>query len=271
MSAIQAASITVVDVETKGGVPGVPQSSTPSMRVSHANFVKTQGFFPGDRVNDSNAIPAPQGSVFPSPHGPEGAPPKAPVASSAHFWPAPRPGMTQTLGADLLKEFDAIYHVYEPRVYRQCYRMLGNQEDAEDLTQEVFLQVFRKIHTYRGEANFSTWLHSLTVNTVLMRIRRHRRWRQAVTSLDAPQVSEGAASDVLTLLSALSAPAVNRLEKIGLDRAIAQLSSGYREVFLLHDAEGYRHEEIAKLLGISAGTSKSQLHKARLRIRELMG
>jgi RNA polymerase sigma-70 factor (ECF subfamily) len=179
--------------------------------------------------------------------------------------------MPQTPGTDLLKEFDVIYHKYEPRVYRQCYRMLGNQEDAEDLTQEVFLQLFRKIHTFRGEANFSTWLQSLTVNTVLMRLRRHRRWREAVTSLDAPQGSEDAACDVLTLVSALSARATNRLDKIGLDRAIAQLSSGYREIFLLHDAEGYRHDEIAKLLGISTGTSKSQLHKARLRIRELMG
>jgi RNA polymerase sigma-70 factor (ECF subfamily) len=149
--------------------------------------------------------------------------------------------------------------------------MLGNQEDAEDMAQEVFLQLFRKAHTFRGEANFSTWLHRLTVNTVLMLLRRHRRWRDAVTSFDAAPGAEEGLSDLLTMVSALPAPATTPLDKISLEVAIAQLSAGYREIFVLHDLEGYRHEEIAKLLGISEGTSKSQLHKARLRLRALMG
>jgi RNA polymerase sigma-70 factor (ECF subfamily) len=148
--------------------------------------------------------------------------------------------------------------------------MLGNQEDAEDLTQEVFLQLFRKAHTFRGEANFSTWLHSLTVNTVLMRLRRNRRWREAVTSLDVVPGADEGVSDVLTMASVVAAPATNTLDKLSLDVAIAQLPSGYQEIFLLHDLEGYRHDEIAKRLGISEGTSKSQLHKARLRLRVLM-
>jgi RNA polymerase sigma-70 factor (ECF subfamily) len=173
-------------------------------------------------------------------------------------------------GAALLEEFDAIYQKYERRVYRQCFRMLRNQEDAEDLTQEVFLQLFRKAHTFRGEANFSTWLHRLTVNTVLMRLRRYRRWRDAVTSLDIAPGSEQDVGDVLTLVRALPAPPTSTVDKISLDIAMAQLSSGYREIFLLHDAEGYRHDEIAKMLGISEGTSKSQLHKARFKLRELI-
>jgi len=169
------------------------------------------------------------------------------------------------------EEFDALYHTYARRVYRQCYRMLGNQEDAEDLTQEVFLQLYRKASTFRGEASFSTWLHRLTVNTVLMQLRRFRRWRGMVCSFDAPPNVEDGGHDLPAVVGALPAPVSSLADKIGLDVAISQLSSGYREIFLLHDAEGYRHDEIAKLLGISEGTSKSQLHKARHRLRELVG
>ncbi len=174
-------------------------------------------------------------------------------------------------GEAVLQEFNPLYRKYVRRVYRQCYRMLGNHEDAEDLTQEVFFQLYRKAHTFRGEANFSTWLYRLTVNTVLMQLRRRRRWRDTVTSLDVPPGSDDAVSDVLTMAATPASPATTMLEKISLDSAIAQLSSGYKEIFLLHDQEGYRHDEIAKLLGISEGTSKSQLHKARNRLRTLMG
>ena len=168
------------------------------------------------------------------------------------------------------KEFDSLYQTYARRVYRQCYRMLGNQEDAEDLTQEVFLQLFRKASTFRGESSFSTWLHRLTINTVLMQMRRFRRWRGSVTSLDAVPVSDDGANEFPTAASLLPAPATSPMDKINLDVAIGKLSSGYKEIFLLHDHEGYRHDEIAKLLGISEGTSKSQLHKARLRLRHLV-
>jgi RNA polymerase sigma factor (sigma-70 family) len=104
-----------------------------------------------------------------------------------------------------------------------------------------------------------------------MQLRRRRRWREAVTSLDVAPGAGEAVSDILTMVSALPAPATSTPDKITLDIAIAQLSSGYREIFLLHDLEGYRHDEIARLLGISEGTSKSQLHKARLRLRALIG
>ncbi len=205
---------------------------------------------------------------FPLPHdlGPVAAPPEVHMTTLGHTWPSPPPPLPKSPGAALIQEFDALYHKYERRVYRQCYRMLGNREDAEDVAQEVFLQLFRKAHTFRGEASFSTWLHRLTVNTVLMQLRRHRRLRDAVTSLDAPGTENGA-SDILTMVSALRAPATTTLDKVCLDVAIAELPCGYREIFLLHDLEGYRHDEIAKLLGISEGTSKSQLHKARLRLR----
>jgi RNA polymerase sigma-70 factor (ECF subfamily) len=169
------------------------------------------------------------------------------------------------------EEFDSLYQTYARRVYRQCYRMLGNQEDAEDLTQEVFLQLFRKASTFRGESSFSTWLHRLTINTVLMQMRRFRRWRGSVTSLDAVTVSDDGANEFPAAASLVPAPATSPMAKITLDVAIGKLSSGYKEIFLLHDQEGYRHDEIARLLGISEGTSKSQLHKARLRLRHLVG
>jgi RNA polymerase sigma-70 factor (ECF subfamily) len=148
--------------------------------------------------------------------------------------------------------------------------MLGNPDDAEDLTQEVFLQLFRKADTFRGEASFSTWLHRLTINTVLMQMRRFRRWRGSVSSLDVAPNAEDGTNEFPAAVSALPAPATSPMDKISLDVAIDKLSSGYKEIFLLHDLEGYRHEEIAKRLGISEGTSKSQLHKARLRLRDLV-
>jgi RNA polymerase sigma-70 factor (ECF subfamily) len=192
------------------------------------------------------------------------------AGTAANPWPSPGAPIPESPGAALVKDFDALYQTYERRVYRQCFRMLGNPEDAEDLTQEVFLQLYRKAHTFRGDSSFSTWLHRLTINTVLMRLRRQRWWREAVTSLDAAPGSEGATRDPQKMANALPAPATSTLDHISLDVAIAQLSSGYQQVLLLHDLEGYQHDEIAQLLGINAGTSKSQLHKARLRVRGLL-
>jgi RNA polymerase sigma-70 factor (ECF subfamily) len=224
-------------------------------------------------MGDSRAIPALHRGHFPLPHdlGPEAAQSEADAATSRQSADSDQPWIPASPGAAVLKEFDPLYHKYQRRVYRQCYRMLGNQEEAEDLTQEVFLQLFRKAHTFRGDASFSTWLYRLTVNTVLMQLRRRRRWHEGVTSLDVAPGSSEAVSDVLTMLRALPDSTTATLDKICLDAAIAQLSSGYKEILLLHDLEGYRHDEIAKLLGISEGTSKSQLHKARLRLRALIG
>jgi len=190
----------------------------------------------------------------------------------AQGWPQPRPAIPLSPGAAVLQEFDALYHKYQRRVFRQCYRMLGNDQDAEDATQEVFLQLFRKAHTFRGDASFSTWLHRMTINTVLMQIRRHRRWRGTTISLDAaPPGAEEGGSNVTLAVDGLPAPTTNPLDRIIVNVAMAQLSSGYQEIFVLYDMEGYRHDEIAELLGISEGTSKSQLHKARIRLRQLVG
>ena len=191
-------------------------------------------------------------------------------ATAAAHASSPAPQIPELPGAALLREFDTLYQDHYRRVYRQCLRMIRNPEDAEDLTQEVFLQLFRKVHTFRGDSSFSTWLHRLTVNTVLMSMRRISRAGVLLTSLDTGPASEQVVSDIINTVKALPSSAAIRLEKIGLDIAMARLSSGYKDIFVLHDVEGFRHNEIAKLLGISEGTSKSQLHKARLRLRLLL-
>jgi RNA polymerase sigma-70 factor (ECF subfamily) len=163
--------------------------------------------------------------------------------------------------------FEIVYQQYAPRVYALCLRMLRDPIDAEDLTQETFLQLFRKLGTFRGESAFSTWLHRLTVNLVLMRLRKK----------SPPTVSIEAAADQN---EEIAGPAIDigvpdlRLEgsidKLRLERCIAQLPPGFRAIFVLHDIQGYQHNEIAKIVGRSVGNSKSQLHKARMRLRELL-
>jgi RNA polymerase sigma-70 factor (ECF subfamily) len=162
--------------------------------------------------------------------------------------------------------FECLYRSHSRRVYALCLRMIGNSTEAEDLTQEAFLQVFRKIHTFRGESAFSTWLHRLTVNTVLMRLRKKTI---PVTPLEDSvhgdefdeQKKEFGAPDLMLTGS---------IDRVHLERAIAQLPPGYKRAFVLHDVHGYQHHEIAKMLGSSIGNSKSQLHKARARLRKLL-
>ena len=262
-------------VDLEGEIPPRSQVSDQEFVLSPVNLTEAGDFFREDCLEGLGAVPTLQESfvdfpLAPKPGG-DATSPEANAAISAHSWRPPRPQIPQSLGAALLEQFDVLYHTYGRRVYLQCFRMLGNREDAEDLTQEVFLQLFRKACTFRGEASFSTWLHRLTVNTVLMQIRRQRRWHGAVSSLDAAPGADVGAGDVPALVSTLAAPAVSPCDKISLDVAIAHLASGYKQIFLLHDVAGYRHDEIAMLLGINEGTSKSQLHKARLRLRALMG
>jgi RNA polymerase sigma-70 factor (ECF subfamily) len=140
--------------------------------------------------------------------------------------------------------------------------MTGNVSEAEDLAQEVFIQLFRKIGSFRGESAFTTWLHRLTVNQVLMHFRKRGvRMEQTTEDGETPtQIVKGTENPN-------SMPVVDR---IALDKAIAQLPPGYRTVFTLHDIEGHEHEEIARMLGCSVGTSKSQLHKARMKLRTLL-
>jgi RNA polymerase sigma-70 factor, ECF subfamily len=161
--------------------------------------------------------------------------------------------------------FEVLYHLHKRRVYSLCLRMTTNTAEAEDLTQEAFLQLFRKIGTFRGESAFSTWLHRMAVNVVLMQLRK--KGLQLVPLDDenegeeeTPKKDYGAQDNVL-------AGSIDRLQ---LKNAIDRLPPGYRSIFVLHDVEGFEHNEIAEMIGCSIGNSKSQLHKARMKLRELL-
>ncbi len=163
--------------------------------------------------------------------------------------------------------FERLYQLHKGRVYSLCLRMLGNPAEAEDMAQEAFLQLFRKIGTFRGESAFSTWLHRLTVNVVLMHLRKKVLPQVPLDEpVDADEAGEGPRWEP----GAEDLALVGSLDRITLEEAIAKLPQGYRLVFVLHDVEGYEHNEIAEMLGCSIGNSKSQLHKARLRLRDLL-
>jgi len=161
-----------------------------------------------------------------------------------------------------LPAFEIIYQRYHRRTYALCLRMTNSQTEAEDLTQEVFIQLFRKVGSFRGDSAFSTWLHRLTVNQVLMYFRRR--------SVKNEKVSEDGEMPEQTVTGSANPNRMQVVDRIALKNAVALLPNGYKSVFLLHDVEGYEHEEVARRLGISIGTSKSQLHKARLKLRGLL-
>lgn len=162
--------------------------------------------------------------------------------------------------------FEALYTLHKRRVYSLCLRMTGNTAEAEDLTQEAFLQLYRKIATFRGESAFSTWLHRLAVNVVLMHLRKRGLPEVSLqetmepTEEDGPKKDFGSADQVLA----------GSIDRVNLERAIENLPPGYRIIFVLHDIEGYEHNEIAEMMGCSIGNSKSQLHKARMKMRDLL-
>jgi len=162
--------------------------------------------------------------------------------------------------------FEVLYHAHKRRIYSLCLRMTGNPAEAEDLTQEAFLQVFRKISTFRGEAAFSTWMHRLAVNLVLMKLRKKG---VLTSSLEEPVESDSGDSRLREFGSDDLALA-GSVDRVALQRAMGALPNGYRTVFYLHDVEGFEHKEIAKMMGCSVGNSKSQLHKARLKLRDLL-
>lgn len=175
---------------------------------------------------------------------------------------APDFELTKLAASGNIAAFELLYERYHRRTYSLCLRMTSSQTESEDLTQEVFIQLFRKIGSFRGESAFSTWLHRLTVNQVLMHFRR-RSVKNEKTSEDGEmpeQIVPGTENQTKMPV----------LDRIALKRAIEQLPPGYKSAFVLHDIEGYEHEEVAKILGISVGTSKSQLHKARLKLRGLL-
>jgi RNA polymerase sigma-70 factor (ECF subfamily) len=162
--------------------------------------------------------------------------------------------------------FAALFNGYRTKVYSLCLRMTSNAAEAEELTQDAFLQVFRKLRTFRGDSALSTWVYRVAVNTVLMHFRK-KGPRQASleesanTEAGAPKSEYGKADDRLRA----------SVDRIALIRAMKELAVGYRTIFLMHEVRGYRHHEIARLLCCSVGTSKSQLRNAKARMRELLG
>jgi RNA polymerase sigma-70 factor (ECF subfamily) len=163
--------------------------------------------------------------------------------------------------------FERIYQLHSRKIYNLCLRMTGDRTEAEDLTQDVFLQLLRKIDTFRNESAFSTWLHRMSVNIVLMRFRKKPI---AEASLDTI-INPGEESS--TLPKEFGQPDLRLngvIDRITLRAAINELPPGSKAMFILHDVQGYNHDEIAEMFGCSVGNSKSQVHKARMRLRELL-
>ncbi|HWA93723.1 MAG TPA: sigma-70 family RNA polymerase sigma factor [Terracidiphilus sp.] len=214
---------------------------------------------------------------MPQPNPPDATPVSASV-ETGKTTPAPRntartlpanPAEIEALGRAQQGDHQAfayLYSLHKRRIYSLCLRMVSNVAEAEDLTQEAFLQLHRKIATFRGDSAFSTWLHRLAVNVVLMHLRKKgipvSSLDEAMepTQEDGPGKSFGAPDLSLT----------GSIDRLTLEKAVADLPAGYRLVFILHDVEGYEHNEIAAMLDCSIGNSKSQLHKARLRLRETL-
>jgi RNA polymerase sigma-70 factor (ECF subfamily) len=163
--------------------------------------------------------------------------------------------------------FEHLYHRYSRRVYATCLRLVKNPTEAEDLAQEVFLLLFRKIHTFRGESAFFTWVHRLAVNRVLMHLRKKILQVVSIETACDPGDENGS---FRTDIAVRDLSMAGTLDRIDLERCIALLPAGCRTVFVLHDVQGHEHREIAEMLGRSVGASKSQLHKARKRLRQLL-
>jgi RNA polymerase sigma-70 factor, ECF subfamily len=162
--------------------------------------------------------------------------------------------------------FAALFQSHKRRVFSVCLLMAKDVAEAEDITQEAFLQVFCKLRTFRGESAFSTWLHRVAVNTALMKLRRRKS--PPMLSLDEPVSPD---SPSLRRDYGKSDPNLSgAIDRISLHRAIRELPAGCRKIFGLHAVHGYQHHEIAQLLNCSVGNSKSQLHKAKLKMRELL-
>jgi RNA polymerase sigma-70 factor (ECF subfamily) len=184
------------------------------------------------------------------------------AVTSTELAPLSDHALAVAAGQGDMNAFEQLYARHNRRVYSICLRMTQNPAEAEDLAQEAFIQLFRKIGTFRGDSAFTTWLHRLTVNQCLMHFRKR--------SVKLERTTEEGETPVQIVRGTENPNAMPVLDRIALDKALAQLPPGYRTVFLLHDVEGHEHEEIAKILGVAVGTSKSQLHKARMKLRRLL-
>jgi RNA polymerase sigma-70 factor (ECF subfamily) len=162
--------------------------------------------------------------------------------------------------------FAALFNQHKSRVYSVCLLMTRDVAEAEDLTQEAFLQVFRTVGSFRGEAAFSTWLYRIAVNTVLMKLRRRKA--PPMISLDEPVLPD--TPSLRRDLGKNDPDLAGVVDRLALRRAIEELPHGCRMIFGLHEVEGYQHHEIAERLNCSIGNSKSQLHKAKLKLRDLL-
>jgi len=162
--------------------------------------------------------------------------------------------------------FATLFQLHKRRVYSVCLQMTKDVADAEDLTQEAFMQVFRSINSFRGDSAFSTWLYRVAVNTVLMKLRRRKS--PPVLSLDEPVA--GDSSSLKREVGKEDLSLSGAVDRIALRRAIEELPGGCRQIFDLHEVEGYQHHEIAELLQCSIGNSKSQLYKAKMKMRDLL-
>jgi RNA polymerase sigma-70 factor (ECF subfamily) len=158
--------------------------------------------------------------------------------------------------------FEELYRQHAGRLYNLAIRMAGSATEAEDLLQEMFLHAHRKLGSFRGDSSLATWLYRLGMNQCLDYLRsRQARMSRATDSLDAEGAAEPVATEPVV-------PAV--MSRMDLERAIGQLPEGCRAAFLLHDVEGFDHHEVASILGVSEGTSKSQVHKARMKLRAML-
>ena len=168
--------------------------------------------------------------------------------------------LARAAGHGVMAALGALYERHNRKVYSVCRQMTRDADEAEDLMQDVFIHLVCKLGSFRGESQFTTWLHRLTVNFVLMHFRKRKARREQIS---------GDLERKIPVWPRQSAGA-QFTDRIALDTALAQLPSGCRRVFVLFDVEGYKHDEIAHLLGCSAGTSKSQLHRARIKLRHLL-
>jgi RNA polymerase sigma-70 factor (ECF subfamily) len=156
-----------------------------------------------------------------------------------------------------VRAFEELYRTHLSRVHSLVRRMTGGR-DTDELTQDVFVRVWQKLGSFRGDAAFTTWLHRLAVNVVIERFRSDATRRKHLHDGEA-------------IFDTLSAPPRPRDVSLDFEAALEKLPDGAREIFVLHDVEGYKHHEIGELLGISAGTSKAQLHRARMMLRRHLG
>lgn len=163
--------------------------------------------------------------------------------------------------------FERLYHLHKRRVHAICLRMVANPSEAEDLTQEAFLQVFRRISTFQWKSAFSTWLHRLAFNVVLMELRQKKFREVPLEECTEPPNDQASRSKET---ASVDVSFTGLLDRVRLDRAVRKLPASHKMVFVLHDVQGYKHQEIARMMDCSVQTSKVQLHRARMRLRKLL-